>query len=230
VNVQRIVGTLVVLSGLFASAETTLFSNLVEPGGQYGPDSVDWGSPSGPLPGNRRGAAAVRFSVTADSILSSFQAPIFVRSGPDDVLAYLLNDASGVPGSVIETYEVSNLPPDRRLTAIRSVLRPVLAAGEAYWFAMSPNPQSFGGWALTKFQGSPISSSNFAVAGVIGDPQSTWILGNGGPGSREGTLVVTGEEAVPEPGTLAAGCLSVLAMLARLRKPRCPARRTPAAG
>ena len=207
------------LSGVLANAETILFSNLVEPGAQYGFDAVGFGNTPGSEPEDRNRALAVRFSVSANSVLNSFRVPLDVRSGPNEVTAFLLSDASGTPGSVIEPYLITGLstgglPP---LTAIPSSLRPVLTAGETYWFGVTAGQSTFAGWTLTLFQGNASGSLDFAAGGIIGDPSSVWTFGSGGAGAREGTLVVVGE-AVPEPRTLLLGALSLLIFIPAFRR------------
>ena len=183
---------------------SVLFSNLVEPGGQYGFDDVGFGNTPGSQPENRNRGVAVRFSVPLDSVLSYFQAPVNVRSGANLLSAYLLADAAGLPGSVIETYTITNLPPGAPtpLTTVPSTMRPVLQGGEDYWFAVNTRElDTFAGWTLTLFQGNANQSADMAIGGLIGDGLSGWVVGPGGPAAREGTLVVGGE-TVPEPATM----------------------------
>lgn len=213
------IAAMVMLSGALAQAETILFSNLVEPGAQYGFDDVGFGNTPGSQPENRNRALAVRFSVSAASILSSFRVPLNVRSGPNEVNAFLLSDASGTPGSVIETYLVTGLSSGAPtpLTTIPSISGPTLTAGEDYWFAVTAGQSTFAGWTLTLFQGNSNGSLDFATGGVIGDPTSVWNFGSGGAGAREGTLVVVGE-AVPEPHTLLPAALFLLILITTLRR------------
>ena len=117
-------------------AASVLFSNLVEPGGQYGFDDVGFGNTPGSQPENRIRGIAVRFSVSMDSVLSYFQVPLDVRSGTNLLNAYLLADAAGLPGSVIESYTITNLPSGGApLRTVPSATLPVLQGSADYWFA-----------------------------------------------------------------------------------------------
>ena len=217
---QVLWGLLLMLLGSAVSrAESILYTN-VEPGGVFGSDAVDFGP--GPAPGDRDPAAALRFSVASDSTLTGFHVPLYVLSGVNDVSAFLLSDASGLPGSIIETYELSTLPSNRPapLSAVPSATRPTLSADKYYWFAVrfdvTPQQPASGGWMLTSFHGDSSVSPNFAVAGVVGDP-NTWLVGSGGPSGREGALTVVGEP-IPEPTTAVTAVLSILVLFRSFRR------------
>ena len=223
VKVFTVVTAALVL-GVPAHAASVLFSNLVEPGGQYGFDDVGFGNTPGSQPENRNRGVAVRFSVGMDSAVSYFQVPLNVRSGTNLLNAYLLSDASGLPGSVVETYTLTNLPPGgpTLLSTVPSTTRPLLRRGEDYWFAVNTQElDTFAGWTLTLFEGNANQSADMALGGFIGDPLSGWIVGPGGPAAREGTLLVVGE-AVPEPATLLTTAVPLFFLLRRKMRATSP--------
>ena len=181
------------------------FSNLVEPGGQYGPDGMGIGHTPSFLPGETGEViSATKFTPPFAFRLSSIEAPLgyvfgFVPNGPNQVDVFLMTDAAGLPGSIIESWHLLDLPGNGLsipLTTIASSLNPVLIAGQQYWVAGSGGPGTFGTWSLTLFQG--VSSGPDASRVIRNGVDSGWV---GVPNARTGALVVTGDP-VPEPSTL----------------------------
>jgi hypothetical protein len=187
------------------NAGTILFSNLVEPGDQYGPDGVGLGhTPAFPNPGDYL-IYAVPFTPTSTALLTSFEAPLGVASGTNQLQAFLYSDASGAPGSIIEFFPLSGLPtfgfPFPLLT-VNSVLDPMLIAGHQYWIGVTGGPATFGMWSLNLFQGN--AADGGASREILNGIAQPWVVGSG---ERTGALEVVGT-IVPEPSyTVLCACV-----------------------
>jgi hypothetical protein len=201
------------------------FSNLVEPGDQYGPDGLGIGHTPSFLPGETGEViSATKFTSPVAFQLSSIEAPLgyvfgSFPNGPNQVDVFLMSDAAGLPGSIIESWHLLDLPsttPIIPLTTIASSLNPVLAPGQQYWVAASGGPDTFDIWSLTLFQGA--SSGPDASRVIRNGVDSGWV---GVSDARTGALVVTGDP-VPEPTPLflvLLGFVSFAAIWARKRGP-----------
>jgi hypothetical protein len=102
------------------------------------------------------------------------------------------------------------------LFTIDSVLHPVVAAGQQYWFAVTAGPETFAMWTLTWFQGDSLDGgASMLVLGGIPQP---WGVG---PGTRTGALQVLGDPlAVPEPSYVTLlGAMLATGLKLRLAKP-----------
>ena len=191
-------------SASFADASVILFSNLVQPGNQYGPDGVGIGhTPSFTNPGDYL-VYGVPFTPSTTAQLTMIEAPFGVISGTNQIQAFLMTDSGGAPGSVIESFALSNLPGPGApfpLDTINSSLDPLLLAGQKYWFVATGGPNTFAVWTLNLFQGN--STDGGASQLVVGGVTQPWTVGTG---TRTGALEVFGN-AVPEPTTAAfVGC------------------------
>ncbi len=198
------------LLGTSTPAATLVFSNLVQPGDQYGPDSVGIGHTPAFSAGDYL-EYAVRFTLSNTVALSSLVAPLGVFSGPNHLDAFLLSDSAGQPGAILESFSLSGLPGGfpLPLLAIPSGLNPVLVAGQQYWFAATGGPDTFGGWALNLFQGDPTDGG--ASRTVMGGVPQPWIVGTG---SRTGALEVFGDlVSLPEPSYTTMLLAAMLTML-----------------
>jgi len=183
-------------SASFADASVILFSNLVQPGNQYGPDGVGIGhTPSFTSPGDYL-LYGVPFTPATTAQLMMIEAPLGVISGTNQIQAFLMTDSGGAPGSIIESFVLSNLPGPPApfpLDTINSSLDPLLVAGQQYWFVATGGPNTFASWTLKLFQGN--SADGGASRMVVGGVTQPWTIGSG---ARTGTLEVFGN-AVPEP-------------------------------
>jgi hypothetical protein len=196
------------LSALRLDAGTLLFSNLVQPGNQYGPDGLGIGhTPAFPNPGDYL-SVGVEFTPSVSAQLTMIEAPFGVISGTNQIQAFLMSDSGGTPDAVIESFVLSSLPTGPGpypLSTINSALDPLLLAGQPYWFVATGGPNAFASWSLTLFQGDPTEGG--ASQTVVGGIAQLWDVGSG---TRTGALEVFGD-AVPEPSAGAlAGCALLL--------------------
>jgi hypothetical protein len=156
--------------GLVPVAAVVVFSNL-GPGDTYAARGgwTVYGS-AAPLDTDR----ASPFVPLADYVLDSIQIALTWSGGTNAAQVWLMSDAGDVPGTILETFEVTNLPAfgttDSTLATASSIARPVLSAGVQYWLAVSAT--SDGSFAF-----------NTNVIGQIGlasrDNSGPW--GNNGP-------------------------------------------------
>jgi hypothetical protein len=203
-----------VLIGAPANANIILFSNLVQSGNQYGPDGVGIGhTPAFPNAGDYL-IYAVPFVPSATAVLRSFLAPLAVANGTNQLQAFFMGDSAGQPGSVLESFSLSNLPTaPGPLSPIESALDPLVVAGQRYWFGVTGGPQTFGIWTLNLSQGNPTDGG--ASRTVVNGVAQPWIVGSG---SRTGALQVSGNP-VPEPAYTTPLCsIVILLALIRLRR------------
>jgi hypothetical protein len=191
---------IVALAGATSSfAAQIVFSNLIQPGDQYGPDGVGLGAI--PVPGTFI-QYATKFTPSVTSKLSNFQLPLGLISGPNNIDVFLMADAAGSPAGVIEMFHhLLNLPPAFGglipLSTVTSATNPVLSAGTQYWVvAPGGTSTTFAQWALTLFAGDPTDGGATKV--IQNGIDSGWVVG---PGTRTGALRVSGD-AVPEPGSV----------------------------
>src|ERR1700677_4590373 len=127
-------------------AATILFSNLVQPGNQYGPDGVGIGhTPAFPIAGDYL-SYGVEFTPSVTAQLTTIEAPFEINSGANQVEAFLMTNSGGTPGAVIESYVLSGLPTGPGavpLATISSTLDPTLLAGQEYWFVATGGANTF---------------------------------------------------------------------------------------
>jgi len=86
---------------------------------------------------------AAAFTPATSSILSSISLPLSNISGTNGAVIWLANNSSGgTPGTVLESWSVSNLPASSEatiaLTSVTSKLNPALQAGQTYWLEVQP--------------------------------------------------------------------------------------------
>jgi hypothetical protein len=222
-----VAATVAVLSQATPSFATQVFfSNLVEPGDQYGPDGLGIGhTPAYPAGDTWEALGATGFTPSATFRLTSIDIALgypagFSGNGPNQADVYLMNDSGGLPGSTIESWDLTNLPTTCGpcpLSTITSPSNPVLVAGNQYWVVASGGQQTFDFWTFT------LGGNSFdplATRAILNGVDSGWVLDTSN--HRQGALVVSGD-AVPEPTSLALTIL-VLPALLLWRCARPPAR------
>jgi hypothetical protein len=144
----------------------------------------------------------------------------FPGNGPNQADVFLMSDSGGLPGSTIESWDLTNLPATCGpcpLTTITSPSNPVLVAGNQYWVVASGGQQTFDYWTFTLVNN---SFDPLATRAILNGADSGWLLDTSN--HRQGALVVSGD-AVPEPTSLALTIL-VLPALLLWRCARPPAR------
>jgi hypothetical protein len=109
------------------------------------------------------------------------------QSGLD---AFLMTDANGSPGTVIEAFHFTNPVPPTPLVA-DSVLRPILNADTQYWLIASlTNPEVEGTWFVNNIEDRGTHAFFF---------NGNWVVETGG---RRGAFRITGTPVtIPEPST-----------------------------
>jgi uncharacterized repeat protein (TIGR01451 family) len=141
---------------------------------------------------------AAPFVPGSSLVLSGVTVALSYFGGTNGAIISLLNTSGELPGTVLESWPVSNLPSggsNSALTAVTSVLHPLLQAGQTYWLEVQPlaadtldvwytnnlgsgggvNNISQAGWTpLTGYSGQTLPA--FAVSG--GGDVSV-LLGNG---------------------------------------------------
>jgi hypothetical protein len=204
---MRRIYVLVLLLAALPAAAATIFSNLVQPGDQFGPDPVGVGAI--PVPGVFV-YSATNFTPGAAARLDAIEIPIAVVSGPAEVDVMLMANAGNIPGAVIEAFHLTGVTGGpMALLPMNSVLHPLLAAGEQYWVAVTGGTgTTFAVWGLTLFAGDPTAGG--AGRSVVNGFDSGWAAN---PGTRTGAVRLSGEE-VPEPGTMWLAGAALLAMRA----------------
>jgi hypothetical protein len=168
-------------------------------------------TPSFPNPGDYL-LYGVAFIPGTTAQLTTIQAPLFVASGPNQIQAFLMSDSGGSPGSILESFLLSNVPVPTPgpipLVTITSLLDPLLLGGHQYWFVATGGPSTWAVWTLNLFQ----SDANDVQAeqSVVGGVTQPWIVSSY---TRAGALQVSGT-SVPEPSTAALfGCALLLLII-----------------
>ena len=197
------------------SYSATIFNNFVEPGDQYGPDSVGVGAI--PVPGVFA-FTATNFTPAFNSRLTGLELPLAVVSGAGEISVQLLADSGDLPGSLIEAFHLTGFsaPGPLSLIPIASTLHPILDSKTQYWVAVTGGtPTTFAVWALTLFAGD--SSAGGASRSIVNNLDGGWTRNHG---TRVGAMRINGDP-IPEPGSVAlvgSGLLSLLFL--RKRNPR----------
>jgi hypothetical protein len=197
---------LVLLVGGVGRAKAGIIFNNFGPGDTY-QVNISWviGRFPGTTATNVQGDA---FQVTGGNYtLNSLALALNLVSGPNAVDVQFRADASGLPGTVLETFHFSNLDPSGQLNppvVCTSALHPLLLNGEQYWVTASASDLTDVGWNFNS----------------IGDHGLHAISQNGGPFTvanfTRGALHVDASPAAtfaPEPGMLPLFCFGALCLL-----------------
>ena len=81
---------------------------------------------------------AASFAPCSSFTLSTILLPLSYISGSNGAVINLMSNSGGVPGALLESWSVSNLPSGASLTSIPSKLSPVLQSGRTYWVEVEP--------------------------------------------------------------------------------------------
>ncbi len=93
------------------------------------------------------------FSVAKPYHLDTIELAVGHVSGTNEIDVWLMSDAAGEPGAIIEAFNFTNLGTfglNNPLLVGNSVLRPVLTPGTDYWLiASAPNSDTWAAWNLS---------------------------------------------------------------------------------
>ena len=81
---------------------------------------------------------AAPFIPNSTFTVSSIALPVGTISGTNGAVVNLMSTAGGLPGPILESWSVSNLPSGPVVTTVSSKLAPVLQAGQTYWLEVQP--------------------------------------------------------------------------------------------
>jgi hypothetical protein len=156
--------------------------------------------------------AGLAFTPTDQSYtLDSIQLPLQLISGPNIADIFLTSDVGGLPGSIIESFQIAGALTSggNLLVTLISTSRPLLSAGSQYWVVAAGGPSSFVTWAQNELQETGPNVSGATLGSLVRDPDSN---------VRE-ALQINGT-AVPEPSSallLTVSAISIVLFAKRLR-------------
>jgi len=137
------------------------------------------------------GAAAPRY-------LDRIKLAVFLAGGTNALDVWLMSDAAGEPGAIIEAFSFTDAMGPSGILAADSVLRPVLYPGTPYWLvASAPAADTWAGWNL----------SSPAVVGLTVQREGLgpWEIWTTPP---LGAFRVTGSP-IPAPGAILLGSIGI---------------------
>jgi hypothetical protein len=188
-----------VLCGAVGSARADVIYSNFGPGQSYSPGgySVSGLTTLNALPPFGFGfAIAESFTPTSDFLFSSAELPLVWFSGPNEFTIDLMSDAGGHPGTVLESFSLTNAPPNTSpaVESFVSTTHTPLAAGATYWVVAIPGARDAAGFRLANTTG----AGGFSRTGNDGmtwstDPQASPAL------EVDGTPAPV---PVPEPSSL----------------------------
>ena len=174
-------------------ASTIVFSNL-------GPGNTNGWIISGPsVSFGVQFEQGSPFTVSGDHTLDSLTVQLGHVAGTNAVNLWLMSDAFGLPGGLIESFLLTNLGPFSGTTAlvsVTSILQPLLASGTQYWLVASASGNTHAAWNMNntgdlgliqRINGGPWQSNSAATAvafevsatPVVPEPASLTLLGLG---------------------------------------------------
>ncbi|MBZ5634917.1 MAG: hypothetical protein LAO55_17485 [Acidobacteriia bacterium] len=146
---------LLVGSSATAQASTIVFSNLQTGDARQCGCAIEWGRQLGTQPGDplESLSAGDAFTVLSgtDFTLDSIELAAGIISGDNRLSISLNSDKNGMPGSILESFELDNqmgrFGKDHPPLVAESVFHPVLMAGVTYWvLATTTDPLAEAGW------------------------------------------------------------------------------------
>ena len=93
-------------------------------------------------------ANANQFTPTITASVAMIERALFAFDlAEDSVTVQLRADVGGRPGSVLESYTLTNMPSFAEIRLVNSTVRSRLNAGTAYWLSVLPGTETtLGGW------------------------------------------------------------------------------------
>jgi uncharacterized protein (TIGR03437 family) len=70
--------------------------------------------------------------------VSDITLPLSYNSGTNGAVITLTSNSGGIPGTILESFSISNLPGTASAVTVASQLNPVLQAGQTYWLEVQP--------------------------------------------------------------------------------------------
>ncbi|MBI3742704.1 MAG: hypothetical protein HY261_00245 [Chloroflexi bacterium] len=232
------VAFLLALAASSARAQTIVYDSL----------STSYSSIAHVMTGPSLGEAdwAIQFVPSAGGDLASIEAPIGRLSGTGVFTLALMDDASGLPGSVLATWTFGFLPgmyggpPDFGLAGVYgtavSANTPILVAGTPYWLAGLAAGDGAFGWLAQSAPPGPgeVTQSSNGSTWTTPPPSMKGaikiaIIAAAAAGGVGGAIALPGKKStsdgvVPEPGTYAMGAGMVIGGALALRRGRSASR------
>jgi hypothetical protein len=156
-------------------------------------------------------ALATPFVSSGDFLFTGVRIPLGLNRGTPAADVYLMSDAGGKPGAVLEELTaIGLLPLPGSLFTLTSSLQLELQAGVTYWLAVTPvDANSDVSWRRNTI-GEAISASNVAITTSL-DLTGSWSFVPANSALLRPGFEVDGMP-VPEPGTLPLLLLGLLAV------------------
>ena len=220
--VSRFMAVALLAFGTLAARADVVFSDFAPSDGYNQSNAYAAAGSTSPI-GTYITAAAFTSSSTVD--LSQIDLALWNYAGTNSVEISLLSDNSDTPGSVIESWDVSNLPnlvtvqgyPSGNLTTVTPTSTVELDSGTQYWVeiqAIDPSTEDL--WYENDLPGSNPEFPT-ATAGTVAT--------NGGSGFSVSTTILpafdvlgTPVSSVPEPNSVPLLAIGVAALLWKLRR------------
>ena len=194
------------------ASASLVIADTLGPGDNY-IVNLGWPLGAGAMSGNAGWSAAMPFAASETLTFAGFDVAASLGFGENTLLVSLQEDASGVPGTVLESLVImgqmqafGNLNP---VVSAASVARPTLTAGATYWLSLSV-PDLLNDWSAWNENSLDVWSD---LARREGD--GAWIAQSG---SRQGAFRIYAD--TPEPGTLGLLGVGTLAILLCRRRTR----------
>jgi hypothetical protein len=160
---------------------------------------------------------AVEFTVSGTQPIAfgSAQLALQYHSGVDALTVMLMTNSKGLPGSTLESIQLSNIPTGPSLVTATSTVNTLLTPGTEYWLVAVASQTTYMTWMMNN-QG---KSNDLAYEVVTGSGPQGWQADSGG--TDVAFSISTTAVAVPSPSTaslLGVGLLTVGGVSARRRR------------